>query len=106
MAKPIALMYWPIEMDMGNGSTLGAGQMMGILNGLDDKYKADLIFQDYLWLVVPKPNISEPELKVFHEKDFTDIQYEELKAMVKEGVESINKKDSWDDGSGRDPMSY
>lgn len=80
MPKPIVVIYWPEN----EGSN--ADKVMSILNGWDDNESAGDYWKEYYWFCFPKRNICEPEFQVFHEKDFTDIQFEELKKMVTEAI--------------------
>lgn len=51
---------------------------------------------DYHVLAVPFQQSSEEydepmQLQVFYEKDFTEVQYKELRSMVSEAIDSIKK---------------
>lgn len=83
MAKPIAILYLNTGFTV-TGSRNGASTLMEILN---EKWV------DYYWLSFYKDDIDAPELKVFHEKDFTDIQYEELKQLVLDSINKANESD-------------
>ena len=65
---------------------------MRFLNGDTESnssnYKPSDKFTDYHWFCFYKQGIEEPEFKVFHEKDFTEIQFEELKKLVTESLSS------------------
>jgi hypothetical protein len=41
---------------------------------------------DYHWFPLLDSTIDRIEFKVFYEKDFTEIQYEELKAFIEEKI--------------------
>jgi len=94
MAKPICVIYLPDELALsGGGKIINPSDLMNLLNGWGDKdkYRHTDYWQDYLWFSFYKDGITEPEFKVFHEKDFTEIQYEELKQLVLNSIESVTK---------------
>lgn len=43
---------------------------------------------DYHWFVLLTSEHKEMVFEVFHEKDFTEIQYDELKKMIEEKLKS------------------
>lgn len=86
--KPIAVMYIPYS-DFW-GPNMQVSDMMILLNGWDDNKSLGERFEDYLWFVFVKPSIEAPELQVFHPKDFTEIQHQELKKLVTSYIESQN----------------
>lgn len=91
MAKPICVIYLPSELSLSaGGKIITPNDLMSILNGWDDEVLQDRkhFWSDYLWFSFYKHEIDAPEFKVFHEKDFTEIQYEELKKLV---LDSINQ---------------
>lgn len=87
--KPIAVIYIPYSDFWGPGMNIS--DMMALLNGWDERVTFGERFQDYLWFVFVKQSIEAPELQVFHPKDFTEIQQQELKDLVMKHIESQNK---------------
>ncbi len=92
MSKPICVIYLPYSLDGGNGRMLTPVDLMSALNGRDDsKHKPDDYWKDYLWFSFYKDDIIAPEFQVFHEKDFTEIQYEELKELLEKSLTELSK---------------
>lgn len=82
MTKPICLLYFP-ENFVGGHDSNWIYKFMRSLNGeTDGEWKPNERTQDYIWFCFYKDNITEPELQVFHEKDWTDIQQQELKELI------------------------
>lgn len=81
--KPIVVIYYYQELLVTNG-----GKKMGITE-VNEIFKE--MFPEYYTLAIPS-NLStdgsceDIRLQVFYEKDFTPIQYEELKKMVQESL--------------------
>jgi hypothetical protein len=91
MAKPICVIYFPDLFVNGSGDRNWIYQYMRFLNGEQDdgsNWKHSDHFTEYYWFCFYKQGIEEPEFKVFHEKDFTEIQFEELKKLVTESLSS------------------
>lgn len=77
--KPIVVVYLPENItDSGMRSSW---DICGDLARSFEKDKAD-----YYWFFFPHHELHTPEIKVFHIKDFTPIQYEELKKMIEEKI--------------------
>jgi hypothetical protein len=81
MAKPICVIYYNPEI---NGSPINNAQF---------NINMGNIMTDYHVFCIPSymsidGNCELIEFKVFHEKDFTEIQYEELKKII---IENLNK---------------
>ena len=81
MAKPICV----IKVDNKPGTFTPIYQIQSLL---DDR------LNDYHVLVVPfeqpADEYHEPmQVQVFHEKDFTEIQYAELKKIISDAVETV-----------------
>lgn len=91
MPKPIVVLYLPNSEYFGPG--ISAMHVMAGFNGHDDRIKMAEGFYDYLWFVFVDNELSAPELKVFHEKDYTKEQYEDLKKMLEEGISSLKNKE-------------
>lgn len=88
MAKPICVIYFPETMQTTLGDRGWIYNYMRFLNGEKDlPMKSSDYFTEYYWFCFYKYEIDAPEFEVFHEKDFTDIQYNELKELV---LKSIN----------------
>lgn len=92
MAKPICVIYFPYSCFISHSTIYEIG---AFLNGddLNGKLKKETKFTDYHWFVFYKSGITEPEFRVFYEKDFDEIKFEELKKLV---LESVNQGDSTD----------
>ena len=84
MSKPIVVIKIDQEADLGNGRSFYS-EHSHIQKFLDDK------LGDYHVFVVPVGGRPDEaiSLQVFYEKDFTEIQYQELKQMV---LDSIQKE--------------
>jgi len=94
-AKPIVVIYLPDNFVIGNGRSDAPMELMRALNGnfgekeLNSRIQYSDYWQQYYWFCFTKYDILEPEFKVFYPKDFTEIQYEELKKMVEDGINSL-----------------
>lgn len=91
MIKPIAVVYIPryaLEFGMGiaNPSEIAAG-----FNGEESKFTFNReLYKDYLWFCFPTDN--EFKIEVFHPKDFTEIQYNELKELITNEIKNLKTK--------------
>lgn len=92
MAKPIVVLYLPSSDTFG--FELAPSDLMAMLNDNDERRKMAPMFYDYLWFVFVNGELIAPELKVFHEKDYTKEQYDDLYKMLQEGIESLKNKDN------------
>lgn len=90
MPKTIAVLYIPS--DQVFGPDLSSGQLMAIFNGLDDRITMPQGFCDYLWFVFVNSELATPEIKLYHEKHYTDSQYDELYKMLKDGIDALNSE--------------
>jgi len=82
MAKPIAVVYLPENLSRG-GSGLKTGWDM--CRDFAEQWKKEM--PDYYWFCILDFSGNENiEFKVFHEKDFTEIQYAELKQLIEESI--------------------
>lgn len=86
-AKPIAVLYipadvWEKEINYRHGTFIR---------------NFNIDFSDYYWFVWPDFDAKRPELKVYYEKDFTQIQYDELLKQVNEKIEEIKNKNTTHD---------
>ena len=93
-AKPIVVIYLPENFTIGAGGMRNAPmELMEALNGNygwqvpSNKTKYNDYWKDYYWFCFSKSDIDAPEFKVFYEKDFTPIQFEELKQMITNATE-------------------
>ena len=88
--KPIVLMYVPNDFYVGKGgSKMSDAELMRIFNGWEQNSSPAPEFLDYLWLIFTNSEIIVPEIQVFHPKDFTDIQDNELKNLVEEKLKEL-----------------
>jgi len=85
MAKPIALLNYPDAMfDVGDEERT-AVDIIQILN------KA---MPDYYWLCFPNHNLKFPKLQVYFEKDFTNIEYDEIIEKINRKIDSLKPKNN------------
>lgn len=98
--KPIVVIYFPDNFYIGNGEN-AATLMMKALNGnfggndnLSDKIKYTDYWNQYYWFCFEKRDIESPEFQVFHPKDFTYIQFDEMKKMIAEAMEDLTTNHS------------
>jgi len=89
--KPICVIYFP-ELFTLNGLN-NPLELATVLNGWDSKRESRPEFLDYLWFCFTKEDITAPEFQVFHPKDFTDIQLEELKSLVLNSITNLKKEE-------------
>lgn len=88
--KPIAVLYIP-EADFFS-TDMPPSTLMAAFNNNHDKILMPEAFYDYLWFVFVDRELRTPDLRVFHEKDYTEMQYEELRVMLKEGINALKTK--------------
>ena len=79
--KPICVTYIPIEFSLASGRTLSWSDCYEMGLGFEKK------MPEYYHLVFLNSEIENVDIKVFYEKDFTQIQYEELKELIKKSIE-------------------
>jgi hypothetical protein len=91
--KPICVIYLPYHFDLGSGQDMAANRLMTILNGWDDKVADNRknYWEGYLWFCFPKHDIDAPAFVVYHPKDFTEIQFQELKDMVMKEIKNLKQ---------------
>ncbi len=85
MAKPIAVIYFPKDFSLSkSGLKLDVNELMKELNQWSEFKKLQPLqgVSDYLWFCFVDYNIDTPKLQVFHPKDISDIEIEELKQLV------------------------
>ena len=86
MAKPIALFYYPDFMfDESNGERKGVSEIIQAFNKM---------MPDYYWLFFPNHNIKFPKLQVYFEKDFTDVEYDEIIEKINRKIDSLKPKNN------------
>jgi hypothetical protein len=96
MAKPIAIIYFPDNFTVAGGRQNWIYEYMAYLNGEergDNKIQwgeRKDYWKDYYWFCFYDYDITKPEIKVFYEKDFTEIQYNELKELITQSLNEIN----------------
>lgn len=98
MPKPIVVLYIP-SADFFNIS-LPPSELMAAFNDIHYEIKMPPMFYDYLWFVFVDEESDVPRLQVFHEKDYTKEQYDDLYKMLQEGIGSLKNKDN-ESNSGR-----
>lgn len=83
MAKPICL----VKVDNHKANFLGIYEIQQLLdNRLNDYHVLVVPFEQ------PEDEYDEPiQVQVFYEKDFTEIQYDELKKIISETLLNFNK---------------
>jgi len=96
MPKPICIIYFPDLFDVNNNRNW-IYDYMRALNGEENKdsktnYKLSHDYSDYHWFCFYKDEITEPEFKVFYEKDFTQIKFDELKQIVSNSIEKYKNE--------------
>jgi len=92
--KPIVVIYLPENFNIGNNSGSAATELMTILNNnygweKESKYAVNNYWKDYLWFVFNDYELSIPRFEVFYPKDFTEIQFNELKDLVENKLKEI-----------------
>lgn len=92
MAKPICVIYLPEDFSI-DGRSDAAMTLMKALNnnwGEPDRHITySDYWQDYYWFCFVKHSIDAPEFEIFHEKDFTEIKFQELKDLVLAKMEEM-----------------
>lgn len=91
--KPICVIYFP-DSFYTNKERHWIYEYMRYLNG--EQSDGSIKWSDrkdywnqYYWFCFYKQDITEPELQVFHPKDFTEANYQELKDLVMKEIEKI-----------------
>jgi hypothetical protein len=93
-AKPIVMMYIPPDSFFHSSGEDSRTILMRQLNGNYGQplQEAGITYpdywKDYYWLVFTKDDIDEPELQVFYDKDFTPINFEELKKFIEDSLKT------------------
>jgi hypothetical protein len=90
--KPIVVIYLPNDFYLG-GSRNAPMELMKALNAnfgedvLDYKIKYSDYWKDYYWFSFYDREIETPRFEVFYSKDFTEIQYAELKKIIENAIQ-------------------
>lgn len=87
MSKPLCVMYIPSDFAIGSGGKIVSWIDCSEIARFNEKEKPD-----YYWFVLLNSSIKEIEFKVFYEKDFTPIQYAELKKIIEDAIELQKQK--------------
>jgi hypothetical protein len=91
MIQPICIMYVPKDFCFGGSDLLFQPvEFMTHFNGWRNENQ-NISIGGYLWFSFFKEGISEPQFQVFFDKDFTAIQYNELKEIVMKGLAVLKK---------------
>jgi hypothetical protein len=84
--KPICVIYLPPHFSMGYELDAAMELMIALNNGFgqpsDSTRHYTDYWKDYYWFCFTKYDIEAPEFKVFHCKDFTEIQFQELRDLI------------------------
>jgi hypothetical protein len=84
--KPICVIYWPGNYLFGRDKNW-IYEFACALNGDNFQgFKLATNFTDYHWFCFYDQDIHTPEFKVFHAKDITEIEFEDLKKLVLESI--------------------
>jgi len=81
MPKPIVVIYFPDNFYLGPNDASPAS-IMHVFNGDHPRIEPHPAMLDYLWFCFSKYGIDAPEFQVFHPKDFTEIEFNDLKQIV------------------------
>jgi hypothetical protein len=90
--KPICVIYFPDQFYEGQHRNW-IYEYAAALNGekTQGKWQLRTDYTQYYWFCFYKEGITEPELRVFYSKDFTDIMFKELRDMVINEIEKLNQ---------------
>ena len=89
MVKPIAVLYIPRTLSSNGGQEINPFELALGFNGESYIYKMTReLYQDYLWFCFPSDD-NDFTMEVFHPKDFTEIQYNELKQLIISEISKI-----------------
>lgn len=89
MIKPIAVVYIPrYALEFGI-NTASPYEIAAGFNGEQSKFTFNReLYKDYLWFCFPTTD-NDFIMKVFHPKNFTEIQYSELKELITNEINKI-----------------
>ena len=89
--KPIVVIYLPENISFGGGKSFPPMELMKALNGNfgypDDKIMYNDYWKQYYWFCFYDYEIQTPRFEVFYSKDFTEIEYAELKKIIEDAIE-------------------
>ena len=83
-AKPICVIYLPEVVNVG-GRSINWSDCNDVQSDFSETKP------DYHWFVLIDSDARRIEFKVFYEKDFTEIQYEELKTLIENKLSNQTK---------------
>lgn len=97
MAKPIAIIYFPDFFDGGKNRNW-IYEYMRFLNGeqtnndqkIDWGEKKDY-WTEYYWFCFYDSDIQTPEIRVYHEKDWTEANQQQLTELIMQSISEIKK---------------
>lgn len=86
--KPICIIYFPESFSWSkSGIVIAPIDLMKILNGWGpDNNQSRGDYDGYIWFCFFKEGITEPEFKVFYEKDYTKKQYKDLEELINKAI--------------------
>jgi len=89
--KPIAVIYFPDQYYEKNNRNW-IYEYAAALNGEKlGRWNLSTDFSDYHWFCFYKIDIDAPALVVYHPKDFTEIQFQELRDMVIKEIDNLKQ---------------
>lgn len=88
-AKPICVVKIDMSADFGGGTKPSLYNLYDAVNGkIGDEYHVFVIPAK-----IDYENSVEPiTFEVFYEKDFTEIQYQELKKIITDSIQQVQEK--------------
>lgn len=95
--KPICVIYLPKDFTLISGNENAPMELMAALNnnfGVPDsgnKIQYTDYWKDYYWFSFYDLDIDTPRFEVFYDKDFTEIQYAELREIIRQAIENQSK---------------
>lgn len=91
MPKPIVVMYMPEQLDFGSGLRVNTFELAAAFNGEKTQFHIDAsLYKDYLWFCFPK-DIQTFEIKVYHPRSFSKLQYSKLEALIKKEMAKLKE---------------
>jgi hypothetical protein len=92
--KPIVVIYLPENFLFGDDRKNAPMKLMEALNGNfgekppNNHVQYSDYWKDYYWFSFYDYEIEAPRFEVFYEKNFTPIQFEELKTLINNAIEA------------------
>lgn len=89
--KPIVVIYLPQNFNLNGRANAPMELMEALNNGFGYKNPSYKIiytdyWKDYYWFCFYDYSIDIPRFETFYEKDFTEVQFEELKNIINEAI--------------------